>query len=279
MPAKSAQALRPNAQVMTLVDTHAHLYDERFSSDRDAMFSRAAEAGVKRFYLPNVDRATIDGLLELIERYPGQCYPMMGVHPCHVKEDFEEELAIAEKWLFQPPEAIRFCAVGEIGLDYYWDKTHIKQQKEAYLRQLEWSVRLGLPVAIHSRDALEDTIGLIEQLNDDRLKGVFHCFNGDAGQAERIVALGFHLGIGGVATYKNGGLDHVLPGVDPSFLLLETDSPYLAPVPFRGKRNEPAYLVHIVEVLARWYGTTPEAMAKMTTDNANKLFGFEERAS
>jgi len=259
---------------MILVDTHAHLYHARFDDDREAVLDRAAAAGVARFYLPNIDAGSIEGMLALAERQPLHCFAMIGVHPCSIGADFERELALVERWLFQPPQPFRFVAVGEIGLDYYWDKTYVEQQKTAYQQQLVWAAQLGLPVAIHSRDSLDDTIGLVEGLGEPRLRGVYHCFNGTAEQARRITDLGFFLGIGGVATYKNGGLDQVLPGVDPDFLVLETDAPFLAPVPYRGKRNEPAYLTEVVAVLARWYGTTPEAMALRTTENANRLFGF-----
>ncbi|MBI1193831.1 MAG: YchF/TatD family DNA exonuclease [Bacteroidetes bacterium] len=257
-----------------MVDTHAHLYHARFDEDREAVLDRAAAVGVERFYLPNIDSGSIDGMLALAGRHPQRCFAMMGVHPCSIGQDFEKELALAETWLFQPPQPVRFAAVGEIGLDYYWDKTFVEQQKLAYLQQLDWAARLDLPVAIHSRDSLEDTIGLVEGLGDARLRGVYHCFNGTVEQARRITEMGFFLGIGGVATYKNGGLDQVLPGVDPSFLVLETDAPFLAPVPHRGKRNEPAYLRDVVAVLAQWYGSTPEALAQRTTENANRLFGF-----
>jgi len=259
---------------MTLVDTHAHLYHARFDEDREAILDRATASGVARFYLPNIDAGSISGMLDLAERHPSHCFAMMGVHPCSIGQAFETELALAESWLFQPPQPVRFVAVGEIGLDYYWDKTFVEQQKVAYLQQLDWAARLDLPVAIHSRDSLEDTIGLVEGLGNARLRGVYHCFNGTLEQARRITDMGFFLGIGGVATYKNGGLDRVLPGIDPDFVVLETDAPFLAPVPHRGKRNEPAYLTDIAAVLARWYGTTPQAIAQRTTENANRLFRF-----
>ncbi len=259
---------------MTLVDTHAHLYHARFDDDREAMLLRAANSGVERFYLPNIDSGSIDGMLAMQQSHPRHCFAMMGIHPCSIKADFERELSLAETWLFNPPQPAAFFAVGEIGLDYYWDKSFITEQKVAYIRQLEWASALNLPVAIHSRDSLEDTISIVEKLSDPNLRGVFHCFTGTAEQASRITALGFFLGIGGVATFKNGGLDLVLPAVDPNFLVLETDAPFLAPVPYRGKRNEPAYLRDIVQVLATWYGTTGEAIAGQTTANANRLFGF-----
>jgi TatD DNase family protein len=261
----------------TLVDTHIHLYSSRFDADRDAVVERALQAGVERFYLPNIDAASVEPMLELLSRYPGRCFAMMGLHPCSVGADFEQDLAWVEARLFGTPPDPPYVAVGEIGLDYYWDKTYTAQQQEAYRRQLAWAAELGLPVCIHSRDSLDDTLGIIEAMAEPRLRGVFHCFNGTRQQAERALALGFYLGIGGVATYRNGGLDAVLPGLDPDFLLLETDAPYLAPVPYRGKRNEPAYLLQVLEVLAPWFGTSPEQMAAKTTANANRLFGFEAK--
>ena len=260
---------------MTLVDTHTHLYHARFDQDREVMMARAAEAGVSRLYLPNIDSGSTEAMLSMIRHYPDRCFAMMGVHPCSINKHFESELAHVETWLFNPPEPIRFVGVGEIGLDYYWDKTYVEEQKKAFQKQLEWAKALKLPVSIHSRDSLDDSIDLVERLFTPDLRGVFHCFTGTPEQAKRITDLNFFLGIGGVATFKNGGLDQVLPGIDPDFLVLETDAPFLAPVPHRGKRNEPAYLTHVVDVLAGWYGTTAEAIAAKTTSNANCVFGFK----
>ncbi len=257
---------------MTLVDTHAHAYHARFDEDREAMLERARAVGVTRIVLPNIDASSIDGMLALADAHPGFCLPAMGVHPCSIGETAEAELATAERWLFDPPRPLRFWAVGEIGLDWYWDTSHAEAQRAAFARQLGWARTLDLPVIIHSRDSLDDCLDLVEAAGG--VRGVFHCFSGSAEQAARAVSLGFLLGIGGVATFKNGGLDRVLPGVPLEHLVLETDAPYLAPVPHRGKRNEPAYVALVAERLASWYGTTAEAVGKATSANAARLFGW-----
>jgi TatD DNase family protein len=267
---------------MHLTDTHAHLYHARFDADREAVIARAREHGVQRIVLPNIDRSSIQPMLDLAATHPMYCLPTMGIHPCSIGPEAEAELIAAESWLFRPPkplpEGMRFWAVGEIGLDFYWDKTHIEAQEKALARQLDWAMTLDLPVLLHTREANDATLDLVEaaQRHADgrRLRGIYHCFSGTVEQAERAVAQGFLLGIGGVATFKNGGLDRILPGIALEHLVLETDAPYLAPTPHRGKRNEPAYTALVAERLASWYGTTPQAIAEATSANAARLFGW-----
>jgi TatD DNase family protein len=222
--------------------------------------------------MPNVDHATIDGMLELESRFGEMCLPMMGVHPCSVKQHFERELYEVEAWLSRR----RFAAVGEIGTDLYWDKTFYAQQEEAFRIQVQWAKQYGLPVVIHCRESIDQTIELVEQLQDGSLRGVFHCFTGNATQAERITKLGFFLGIGGVATFKNGGLDKILPELELQHMVLETDSPYLAPVPHRGKRNEPAYVALVAQRLAELKNITVGEVEEITTRNARILFSLDD---
>lgn len=253
---------------MKLIDTHTHLYLDQFDHDRDAMMERALENGVDKFFLPNIDSSSIESMLALEESYPEHCFAMMGLHPCSVKENFEEELAIVRQWLDERP----FCAVGEIGIDLYWDKTFFEQQKEAFLIQAEWAKALGAPIVIHTREAIDITIGLVESIKDDQLQGVFHCFSGNLEQAERILSLGFYIGIGGVLTFKNSGLDRVMESIGLEQVVLETDSPYLAPAPYRGKRNESAYVRLVAEKLAQIKGIPVEEVVQATTRNAEFLF-------
>ena len=258
---------------MTLVDTHAHLYHGKFSEDRDAMIQRAISAGVERLYLPNIDDSSIEAMLDLTAAWPKHCFPMMGMHPCSVVEG-EADLGRTKALLFNPPEGVEWVAVGEIGLDYNWDQTRIPQQKEAYALQMDWAIELDLPIVIHSRDSLDDTIAMVEERVPNGIRGVFHCFNGTVEQGRRIIDAGFYLGIGGVATFKNGGLDTVIPELGTNRLVLETDAPYLSPVPFRGKRNESAYVPHVAEKLAGWFELTTTEIARITTANADELFRF-----
>ncbi|CAN5416699.1 TatD family hydrolase [soil metagenome] len=266
---------------MTLTDTHTHLYSKQFTYDREDMIQRALEAGVTRLFLPNVDGESIPGMLELAAKYPQNCFPMMGLHPCHVKENAEAELETVRRWLFEKMDDtgtvhpdVSFCAVGEIGLDYHWDLTFREQQKAALKLQTGWAKELGLPIVIHSRESFDDIIVILEELADDRLRGVFHCFTGTAAQARRAMDLGFYLGIGGVVTYKNSGLAEVMKEINLDRIILETDAPYLAPVPHRGKRNESAYVRLVAEKLADTLGVTTETVAEKTTANSIDLFGF-----
>jgi TatD DNase family protein len=220
--------------------------------------------------MPNVDHESIDGMLEVESRNPG-CIAMMGLHPCSVNKDFQRELYTVEEWLSRR----KFIAVGEIGTDLYWDKTFWEQQKEAFTIQVNWAKKYGIPVVIHSRESIDETIALVESLQDGHLTGVFHCFTGSAEQAQKIAALGFYMGIGGVATFKKSGLDLVIPEIPLNRLVLETDSPYLAPVPHRGKRNESSYIPLIADKVAELKKITPESLAESTTANARKLFNLE----
>ena len=250
------------------IDTHAHIYHEDFITDRLDMLHRCEEQQVNRIFMPNVDHASIDGMLELESRSAGICTAMMGLHPCSVKKDFERELYLVEDWLSKR----KFSAVGEIGTDLYWDKTFWDQQQEAFLIQVKWAKQYNLPIIIHCRESIDETIALVENQQDGKLTGIFHCFSGNKEQAERIIKLGFLLGIGGVATFKNGGLDKVLPEIELTHLVLETDSPYLAPVPHRGKRNEPSYIPLVALRIAEIKNCSIKNVQESTTQNALKLF-------
>lgn len=251
-----------------LVDTHTHLYLSHFADDIHEAIERAESDGIKKLYLPNIDSTSIDSMLELEKKYPGKCIPMMGLHPCSVKADFEKELSIVKQWLDQRP----FCAVGEIGIDLYWDKTFFEEQKKAFITQTGWAKDLGIPIVIHARDSLDILIDLVTKEKDDRLTGIFHCFTGTLEQAQSIIDLGFYLGIGGVLTYKNSGLGEVVKNIPLESIVLETDSPYLTPVPFRGKRNESAYIKYIANKLSEVKNLDIEEIAVVTTANAEKIF-------
>ncbi len=251
-----------------LVDTHAHLYARQFDSDRNEMIKRALDKGVKKFYLPNIDSQSIEGMLQLEKEYPEHCFPMMGLHPCSVKENYKEELAIIEEWLFKR----KFCAVGEIGIDLYWDKTFIEEQKTAFRLQIEWAKQLDLPIVIHARNSTKEILEILATLNDDKLRGIFHCFGGTVEEAREIIELGFFLGIGGVLTFKKSGLDKTLTAIDLKHIVLETDSPYLAPTPFRGKRNESSYVVYVAKKLADIKNIDIQEVKKITSENAYKIF-------
>lgn len=254
---------------MQLIDTHCHLYSKSFAGDIEETIHRAEKEGVERFYLPAIDSGDLEAMLALEERYPGKCVAMMGLHPCSVKADYASELKLAEEWLGRR----HFVAVGEIGLDFYWDRTFEPQQYEAFHRQIEWALHYDIPIVIHSRNSMAESIGMIREHQKGLLRGIFHCFSGDAAAAREITDLGFYLGIGGVLTYKNSGLAEALAQVDLEHMVLETDAPYLSPVPFRGKRNESAYLKYIAARLAEVKGVPVEAVARITTANAQKIFG------
>lgn len=250
------------------IDTHTHIYLANFKADIATVMERAAEAGVRECYLPGIDRSVMDDLLALEAAYPGTCHAMAGLHPCSVKDDFEEELSFVREWLDRRP----FAAVGEIGLDFHWDLTYREQQYEAFHRQVEYAGEKGLPVVLHTRKATDECIEVIRAHQDGRLKGVFHCFSGTVEQAEAVIGLGFLLGIGGVLTYKNGGLEPVIRAFGLGHVVLETDAPYLTPVPYRGKRNEPAYIGHVAGALSRITGLSIDEVADVTTRNARALF-------
>jgi TatD DNase family protein len=253
---------------MYLIDSHTHIYLSQFDSDRNAMIERAKEAGVKRFYLPAIDSETTQRMFSLEEKYPGECFSMMGLHPCSVNENYKAELELVESWLSKRP----FAAVGEIGLDFYWDKTYTEQQFEAFRVQIEWALQYNLPINIHTRNAMQDTINVVKEYKGRGLKGIFHCFTGSYESAKQIVDAGFLLGIGGVVTYKNAGLAETLSQIPLNHLVLETDAPYLTPVPFRGKRNECSYLQYVMQKLADIYHTGEEEVAEITTGNCLQLY-------
>lgn len=251
------------------IDSHAHLYAKEFDNDRAEVLRTCDEQGVKKIFMPNVDHTSIEPMMELESRAAGVCFSTMGLHPCSVNKDFQRELYIVENWLSKR----KFSAVGEMGTDLYWDKTFFEQQKEAFRIQVGWAKQYKLPVIIHCRESIDETIGLVEELQDGNLTGVFHCFGGSALQADKIIRLNFLLGIGGVATFKKSGLDLVLPDVSLEKIVLETDSPYLAPVPHRGKRNEPSYIPLVARRIAEIKKIDLELVARQTTLNALQLFG------
>lgn len=258
-----------------LVDTHAHLYSGKFDSDRVAMIARAKAIGIEKVYLPNIDQESIEPMLQLEKDYPGFCVPMMGLHPCSVDADYEAQLEVVKQWLDQRS----FCAVGEIGVDLYWDKTYRKEQEIAFVKQAEWAAELNIPIVIHSRESTDILINLIKESGINNLSGIFHCFGGSTAQAEAIMELGFYMGIGGVLTFKNSGLDKVLESVPLDRLVLETDAPYLAPHPNRGKRNESSYVRIVAERLAEVKGLDLEEVARVTTQNAYAIFKQEEKTA
>jgi TatD DNase family protein len=255
---------------MILTDTHCHLYAEEFAGDIDAVIERATQQGVNKFYLPAIDSSTHSSMIALEEQYPGRCIAMMGLHPCYVKDNYTSELQLVEDWLAQR----KFVAVGEIGLDFYWDKTFVEQQYKAFRKQIELALHYQLPIVIHTRNAMAETIALVREYAPQGLTGIFHCFSGNYEDASAIIDMGFSLGIGGVITYKNAGLAEVIEKIDLQHLVVETDAPYLTPVPFRGKRNESAYLKFVVEKLALVKKVSADEIAAVTTANAEKIFGL-----
>ncbi len=265
-----AATYRPLRSDMKLIDTHGHLFSAQFDGDRAAAADRARAAGVAHVLLPNIDSTSIDALLDCESRYPDLCRAMIGLHPCSVKDGFETELAVVETWLGRRP----WVAIGETGIDLYWDKTTLAAQQVALRTQLAWAKQYQIPIVLHTRSAFAETAALVAEAQDGSLTGVFHCFSGTLDEARQVVALGFQLGIGGTATFKNGGLDQVLPQLGLANVVLETDCPYLAPVPHRGKRNEPAYLPLVAARVAELVGLSVEEVAEITTLNADKLFAL-----
>ena len=256
---------------MRLIDTHCHLYGDVFDEDREEVIKRAKALGVDRMILPNVDLQTVDGMHELMKNHPGVCFGMMGLHPCDVKPNYVEELSS----LFSFFDTHTYYAVGEIGIDLYWDKSTQDIQEKAFLMQVEFALSKGLPIAIHSRNATHRIIELLKHYKGKGLSGVFHCFSESLELAQEFLKLGgFKLGIGGVLTFKNSGLSDVLKEIDLEHIILETDSPYLPPVPYRGKRNEPSYTRLVAEKLADVKGIALAEVASITTQNAEKLFGL-----
>jgi len=256
---------------MLIIDTHCHLYSKSFTQDVDLLSQRAEKEGVEKFYLPAIDSECQDALLALEAKYPGKCIGMTGLHPCNVKENYQAELSFVERELGRRS----WVAIGEIGLDFYWDKSFSAQQYEAFHRQIEWALHYDIPIVIHSRESMTESIGVVREHQKGSLRGIFHCFSGDAAAARDIVDLGFYLGIGGVLTYKNSGLPDAIREIGLEHMVLETDAPYLSPVPFRGKRNESSYLKYVVNKLAEVKGVDVEEAAKVTTENAQKIFGIQ----
>jgi TatD DNase family protein len=272
-----------DSRLTTFVDTHTHLYEAQFDADRTAMIERAINTGVSKMIIPNVDSTTIKGMLDLVQQFPTNIFPMMGLHPCYVKpESYKAELEIVRQYLFNDHKEIsnlksqsqtQFIAVGEIGLDLYWDKSTLDIQKEAFELQCDWAIEKNLPVAIHSRDSTHILIEILKQ-RKNKPRGVFHCFTGSLEEANEILKLGFYVGIGGVVTYKNTHLRDTLKHLPLDKIVLETDAPYLPPVPFRGKRNESAYTKLVAETLCSVYEKGLDEIAVVTTQNAKDLFGI-----
>lgn len=253
---------------MYAIDTHAHLYVEEFENDVEAVISRAQEAGVEQFYLPAISSEYTQKMYALEKQFPNVIKLMCGLHPCYVKEDFKKEL----RWVEQQLESRTFAAVGEIGIDLYWDKTTLPLQIEAFEFQIHLAKKHNLPIVIHSRNSFDEIFEVLNRHKDPKLKGIFHCFSGTYEEATRAIELGFLLGIGGVVTFKNGKIDQFINQIPLQYLVLETDSPYLAPVPFRGKRNEPAYTNLVIDKLAALYQTTKAHIINQTTQNAHQIF-------
>lgn len=254
---------------MNFIDTHAHLYSKEFDENRDEVIDRAIAMGVSKVYLPNIDSGSIASMLALEEKYPTTCFAMMGLHPCSVRENYKKELSVVSEWL----EKRSFAAVGEIGIDLYWDKTFRDEQQTAFREQIKLAQQYKLPYNIHCRNAFDEVYEVVSEFKKDGLKAIFHCFGGTVDQAERILDLGgFKLGIGGVVTFKNAGLDKVIDAIDLEHLVLETDAPYLAPMPYRGKCNKSEYVPLIAQKIADIKSVSIEQVADTTTQNANYIF-------
>jgi len=256
--------------IMILTDTHTHLYYEKDLELRAALMARCLENKVSRLFLPNVDSESIPLVFSLAEQYPAHCFPMLGLHPCDVKPNFKDELATIEREIAQR----KVYAIGEIGIDLHWDKSTLSIQKEAFRIQIEWAKQQDLPIVIHCREAFDEIFEILCELKDEKLRGIFHCFSGTLEQAEKVINLGFYLGIGGVLTYKNSGLDQVIAKIPLEHIVLETDSPYLTPVPFRGKPNESSYLIYVAQKLADIKQISIEDIAEITTQNSKLVFGI-----
>ena len=251
-----------------LIDTHSHIFSEEFDGDTSAAINRAVADGIHKIILPNIDSSTIDRLIDTSEKHPGICYPLMGLHPTSVKENYLEELKLVEHWL----KHYRFYGIGEIGIDLYWDETFKKEQEYAFTRQINIANNMGLPVSIHTRNSFQVAFDIIEKEKLSKLTGVFHCFGGTAEEAKAVIRAGFKIGVGGTVTFKNSGIDKMIAQLSPHDIVLETDSPYLAPVPLRGKRNESAYLKHIAEKVAQIFDLPLTQIENISTQNAIKLF-------
>lgn len=256
-----------------LIDTHTHMYSEQFDADRTEMIQRAIRNGVTRFYLPNIDLASVPGMHDLEKSFPDNCFAMMGLHPCSVAADWETVLATMKSYL----EKRAYVAIGEIGIDLYWDKSTLAIQQAAFRMQVQWAKAMNLPIVIHARDSFPEIYAILDEENDARLKGIFHCFTGNVADVKKIDAYGgFLFGIGGVVTYKTSELPTLIPAIPRDKLVLETDAPYLPPVPYRGKRNESSYLVHTAEKVAEILELPLSELAALTTENATRLFHPEK---
>ena len=255
---------------MKIIDTHTHLYLNQFKDDIDKVIQRSIDKGINKFIFPAIDSTHFDEMHDLKNKYPGSIYLMSGLHPTNVKENYKEELEFVVNSL----KSHSYVAIGEIGIDLYWDKTYLKQQQDAFEFQIRLAIKNDLPIVIHCREAFDEIFEILDKENCTKLRGVFHCFTGTLEQANRAIRLGFKLGIGGVVTFKNGGIDKFLSQIDLKHIVLETDSPYLAPVPFRGKRNESSYITYVIDKLSEIYGLPIKEIASVTTKNAEKVFAL-----
>lgn len=255
---------------MRFIDTHAHLYSTPLKENIEGIMKNAMDTGIDTIIMPAIDSSTLDAMLEVERTYPQNTMAMMGLHPCSVKENVKEELAIIEAQL----QKRKFIAIGEIGLDYYWDKTFTTQQMEAFQIQMQWALDYKLPIVIHTRNAMGETIETVKPFAKKGLRGIFHCFSGSKESAEQIISMGFHLGLGGVLTYKNAGVAEAIKDIPMQWVVLETDAPYLSPVPYRGKTNEPSYMIQVAMKLAEIKNLPLHEIASITTSNAEKLFGL-----
>lgn len=252
----------------SLTDTHTHIYYQAGSEKLKEQMDRCFQNGITRLFLPNVDVSSIEKVFETVAAYPDHCFPMLGLHPCDVKEDYKVQL----EQIYAKIQTSKIYAIGEIGIDLYWDKSTLEIQKDAFRKQIEWSKDLGLPISIHCREAFNEVFEVLEEMADDRLFGIFHCFTGTLEQAHRAINLGFKLGIGGVVTFKKAGLDAVVKAISLEHIVLETDAPYLAPVPFRGKENESSYLVYVAQKVADLHEIGIDKVAEITTHNSKQIF-------
>ncbi len=253
-----------------ITDTHTHLYSDQFDEDRTAMMQRAKDAGVSRFFIPAIDSSYTESMLDLEKEYPNDVFLMMGLHPTSVKANYKEELVLVKEWI----DKRDFYAIGEIGIDLYWDKSFLTQQQEAFKTQIQWAKEKKLPIVIHCRDAFDEIFEVLESEKGEDLFGIFHCFTGTLEQAKKAISYNMKLGIGGVATFKNGKIDKFLNEINIKHIVLETDSPYLAPTPYRGKRNESSYITQVVDKLVNIYELTFDEIAEITTQNSKDVFGI-----
>lgn len=255
---------------MIVTDTHTHLYSKEFDANRNELIQNAIDAGISRMFMPNVDSESIAGMFQVEKHFSNNCFAMMGLHPCSVNATYQQELQVVEYWLTKR----KFVAIGEIGIDLYWDKTFFEQQQDAFRTQIQLAKKYNLPYVIHSRNSFDEVMEIVNEFKEDRIKAIFHCFSGNVAQAEQVVELGtFKLGIGGVVTFKNSGLDKVVEAIDLKHLVLETDAPYLAPVPYRGKTNLPEYLILIAQKIAEIKNISLEEVIETTTKNSIEVFG------